>query len=194
MPNFCSSCGTKIEDGMKFCQNCGAQIQTKETTSTFEEQVAQSQEQSIPIQISPPPIPKKQQQMGQTQAYSPMQPKKSNMKVIGVIIAFIAVLVVVLIIVFIFLEGTDGRFVGRWEQEGSSGYASVVWNFQSDGNLNIITETIYSGINTVTTSWNVKGNQICTPFCYNYHFSDNGNTLTLSDPSGLGVSIRLNKI
>jgi len=193
MGKYCPGCGAEIIANAKFCQKCGAQIQTKTNSNTFESQVAKTPTQQAPPVQPPPttPVPPPQQQFGQTQSYTPMQPKKLNTKMIGIIIAVVVAVVVIGIIFYIFIGGgADGRFVGQWEQSGSSSYVSVTWDFQSDGDLLIITETPYTGTNAVTSSWNVKGNQVCTPYCYDYQFS--GSTLTLSDPAG-GVDIILYK-
>ena len=180
MGKYCPGCGSEIKEGSKFCQNCGAQIQIETISSTFEDQVAQPPRQQVPVQTPPPSlVPPPQQQTGQTQAYAPMPPKKSNNKLIATIVAIVVVVVIIGIIYFLFLgSGSDSRFVGEWEQE--SGYITVPWIFKSDGSFEFM---------GIEGNWRVSGDQLCIEtvweeisgeMCYDYVFSDNGNTLTLT--------------
>jgi len=165
MPKNCSSCGAEVKEGFKFCLSCGAQLQAEAA-------------QLPPAAPVPPP-----QNISQTQTYAPMQPKKTNMKLIGILIAVIAAVVIVALVVFLFIGGgaTDSRFVGEWEQ--FSDYISVTWDFKSGGSLEIM--DIEAG------TWSVSGDKLCVnpssqwggssgEMCYNFEFSDNGNTLTLT--------------
>jgi hypothetical protein len=132
-----------------------------------------------------------------------MQPRKSNKKLLVALIAIIAVVIVVLIVLILLtgvIGGADSRFVGRWEQEGSTSYSRVVWNFQSDGTLELTT-TSYGASTTVNMgNWEVRGSQLCgasTSFsseCINFEFSNNGNTLTLYVPGEYDYDLVLNKI
>ena len=167
MSKYCPSCGTEVKEGYKFCLSCGVQL--KDASA-----------QPPPVQTQAPPP----QEAGQPQTYVPMQPKKTNMKFIGMLIAIIVIIIVVVAVVLLFLGGggaTDSRFVGEWEQ--FSDYTTVTWEFKSGGDLNIM--SIKMG------SWSVSGDKLCiTPssewggstaqVCYNFEFSNDGNTMTLS--------------
>ena len=117
------------------------------------------------------------------QPITPMQPKKTNMKIIMGIIAIIVVVIVVALVIILFVGGgaTDSRFVGEWEQ--FEDYISITWNFKSGGSLEIM--DIEAG------TWSVSGDKLCinpssqyggmsAEMCYNFKFSDDGNTLTLT--------------
>ena len=80
----------------------------------------------------------------------------------------------------------DEGFRNKWEQY-DEGLASFEWTFNGDGSLEIMGFEI--------GSWSVKDNKVCLradevweyipqgssdEICYNFEFSDGGNTLTLS--------------
>jgi len=180
MGKYCPGCGSEVKAESKFCQSCGAQIQTKTDPNWFENQVAQPPRQQVPVQTPPPSlVPPPQQQTGQTQAYALTPLKKSNKNIITAIIAIVIVVVIIGIIYFLFLGGeSDSRFVGEWEQK--SGYITVPWIFNSDGSFEFM---------GIEGNWRVSGDQLCIEavweeisgeMCYDYVFSDNGNTLTLT--------------
>ena len=168
MPDYCPSCGSKVEKEHKFCLGCGAQLQ--------------SEEQQIPIQ------PQKQPTI-QGSNISSMQPKKSNKILFISLIAIIALVIIVVLVVLLFTGGgvIDNRFVGEWEQYDGE-FITIDWNFKNDGSLEIMSMDL--------ATWNVKGNQLCIDtnefwdqympeetfdeVCYDFEFSDSGNTLTLS--------------
>ena len=163
MSKYCPSCGAEVKQGYKFCLSCGAQLKE-----------ASAQPPPGQTQVPPP------QDLNQPQAYVPMQPKKTNMKLIGMLVAIIVIIIVVVAIVLIFLGGgaTDSRFVGEWD---SSLYGT--WDFKSGGDLNIMS------VNAGT--WSVSGDKLCITFnsqwggsteqiCYNFEFSNDGNTMKLS--------------
>jgi TM2 domain-containing membrane protein YozV len=200
MHNFCSSCGAKIKGDYKFCLNCGAQIKTKTGPSSFEDQVAQPPKQKPPAKTPrPAPVPPPQQQTGQTQAYAPTQPKKSNTKLIAGIIAIVVVVVIIVIILFLLsgdvleniMGGSDSRFVGEWEQR--SEYITISWTFNSDGSFEIM---------GIEGTWRVSGDKICMEadywgeyageMCYGFKFSNNDNTLTLQD-NGIEYAVLIKK-
>ena len=183
MAKFCTKCGAQLTEGAKFCTSCGANIEQ-------------------------PSTPEKTPQTTSSQPtnYTPMPPKpKSNMKIIGAILAVIIAVVIVLVVVFMFLDldlggsddnngssgGTaDSRFVGEWYMD--TGYGNMTYNFKSNGNLAIsMYETVLGDVGT----WTVSGDQLCIEFnsqwaelaggedlsqCIDYEFSDGGNTLTLT--------------
>jgi len=186
MSKFCPKCKLENNDESKFCLNCGTQLGENSYQSTQ----TQAQTNSIDMQqgnnqatapASPPPL--------SPQGYNqPMQSKSSNNKLIFAIIAIIVIVVVAAVVLLISggLGGTDSRFVGTWEQD--AGYMSIDWVFKSDGKLTIM--------NMEIAEWSVNGDKLCikaddawvqsmpsgsdTETCYNYAFSDSGNTLTLS--------------
>ncbi|UCF49739.1 MAG: zinc-ribbon domain-containing protein [Thermoplasmatales archaeon] len=175
MPNFCPSCGTKVEEGNKFCLSCGIQLQNTDTPPS-----------NKPNSQEPPAT--QQQPLEQSGITPAIQPKKSKNILFVSIIAIIAI-VIIAVLVFIFLSGgvLDSRFVGEWEQYDAE-FMTFDWNFKNDGSLEIM------GMDLAT--WSVKNNQLCISYdelweeyipegsldevCYNFEFSDGGNTLTLS--------------
>ena len=168
MPSYCPSCGAVVKEGSNFCLSCGAKLQKDDTVQT--QQPTQSPATQQQIYTQPQPI-------------TPMQPKKTNMKIIVGIIAIIVVVIVVALVIILFIGGgaTDSRFVGEWEQFND--YISVTWNFKSGGSLEIM--DIGAG------TWSVNGDKLCInpssqyggmtgEMCYNFEFSNDGNTLTLT--------------
>ncbi len=177
MPNFCPSCGAKVDEGYKFCLSCGAKLQLESTNelSKPEEQVA--------------PAPPPQQPNSQESITPATQPRRLNKILLMSLIAIIAVIIIIVVIVFMFTGGgvIDNRFVGEWEQS-DGGVMTIDWTFKSDGSMEIMGMDL--------ASWNVKGNQLCfktnefwdefmpegtlDEVCYNFEFSNGGNTVTLS--------------
>ncbi|MCK4364818.1 MAG: zinc ribbon domain-containing protein [Thermoplasmatales archaeon] len=174
MVKYCPNCGVEVKEGFKFCLGCGAQLQTDAAAQPAQAPAAPPVQPQQPI---PPPV-------APQQGYAPMPPQKSNMKLIGAIIAIVVIVVVVALVLVLFMgegiSGSDSRFVGEWEQ--SNEYMSgITWSFKSGGSFESM------GIEVGT--WRVNGNQVCiTPshggsgaeVCYDYTFSPDGNTLTLS--------------
>jgi len=177
MPNFCPSCGAKVDEGYKFCLSCGAKLQTESTNEP-----SNPEEQIVPE----PPTQQPDSQDSITQA---TQPRKSNKILLMSLIAIIAVIIIIVVIVFMFTGGgvIDNRFVGEWEQSDGE-VMTIDWTFKSDGSLEIMGMDL--------ASWNVKGNQLCfktnefwdefmqegplDEVCYNFEFSAGGNTVALS--------------
>ena len=167
MAKFCPKCGAEVKQGAKFCAKCGAQMPADATPPP-----------AAPVQQQPTPPP-----VAPQQTYAPTQPKKISTSLIIAIIAIIAIVVVIAIVLMVFMgggTGGDSRFVGEWEQ---SGLGSVTWNFKGDGS--------FESMGLSIGSWSVVDNQICiTPsstyggtsakICYDFEFSGDGNTLTLS--------------
>ena len=181
MGKYCPGCGSEVKEGSKFCQNCGAQIKSENKINSFEDQVAQPQkQQTSPAQFSPQtPAPPPQQQIGQTQAYAPIPPKRQNNKLIASVVVIIVVIILIGIIFLLFFGGvSESRFVGNWEQQG--GYPAI-WTINSDGSFESI---------GIEGTWRLNDGKFCIKsdilgeyageICYDYQFSDNGNTLTLS--------------
>jgi len=181
MPIFCSTCGIKVDDGYKFCLSCGAQLQTEENTEPIK-----SEEKDITI-----PSQKPISIEGYTQ---PSQPIKSKKFLFITLIAIIAIIIIVAV-VLIFITGgvIDHRFVGEWGISDSD-FETFNWYFESDGSLKITG----LGADIDFATWNVKGSKLCLKMkeneimgeyipegfldevCYDFEFSDGGNTVSLS--------------
>ena len=176
MKNKCPNCETEVKEGFKFCLSCGAPLQSNVPVDTqnFESQVATPPTQQQPTQPSP-----KEQTYGQTQTHAPMQPKKTNMKLIGGIITIIVVIIVVALVVFLFIGGggIDSNLVGTWETEEFGG---LVYKFNSDGSLEMGIENMTQEMGT----WSVSSGQLCMTIfgqvetCGSY--SLDGNKLTMT--------------
>jgi len=173
MPKYCPSCGGEVKEGFKFCLSCGVQLQTDTITQ--------------PQQPTQPPVA--QQQTNISQQIVPMQPKKTNMKLIGGIIAIIVVIVVIALVLFLFVGGgdSDSRFVGTWSYYEPTSGMSVIYKFNGDGSLEAGTDmgTMKVG------NWRVSGDQLCIEMtvssfgsigeqCGPFSFSADGNQLTLT--------------
>jgi len=179
MPNFCPSCGTKVDEGNKFCLRCGSELNSEnaENSESSNENVSQQSSQQVPP-TQPQNIP-------------PVQ-KKSNKNLLIALIAIIAIVVIVIVIIFS-SGGLDNRFIGEWEI--STGGVDVFnWIFNSDGTL---TMTV-SDFDIDIASWSVRGNQLCLnmkenelwgdylpegyedEICYDFVFSNGDNTVSLS--------------
>jgi len=204
MAKYCPSCGAEVKEGFKFCLSCGAQLQAnaqgskaaKDTvdTGSFEDQVAVQPETGAPVaqpqQPMPPPVIPGQT-YGQSQTHAPLQPKKPNMKLIGVIAAIVIVVVVIAVVFFMFIGGADSRFVGEWEMEGGDGLFGSIFIFEGNGDWKIGS----GGTSMKVGTWNVQGDNFCFKVtdwlpgmdqsggdtqCYQYELSNNGDTLTFS--------------
>jgi len=168
MPNYCTSCGAKVEQKHQFCLNCGEKLLSENNNTSSS-------------------IPKPPKAEGNNT--TAIQPKKSNKIFLISLIAIIAVIIIIIVIVLLYIgRGViDNRFIGEWEQY-DEGYMSLDWNFKNDGSLELNSMNL--------ASWSVKGDQLCIKtnelwdqylpeetfdeICYNFKFSNNGNTLTLS--------------
>ena len=100
MPKFCMKCGRPLSDDLKFCPDCGT---AQAVTPSFEQQTV-----SAPPQQTYPPMQQNnayppQQSVGQTQPYTP-QPKKSNGKIIALVLGIVIIVVIVLAMVFLFMD------------------------------------------------------------------------------------------
>ena len=173
MPEYCPSCGAKVDEGYKFCLSCGAQLHSEDTKDS-ETSIDQNSKVLSPQQ----PI----KQGGNT------QPRKPNKVLFIALIAVIAIIIIV--VVYLFTGGgvIDARFVGEWQQNDD--FMQINWNFNSDGSLEMM------GMNFA--NWSVKNNQLCFKIkndefwnefipegsldevCYDFEFSDGGNTVYLS--------------
>jgi len=178
MVKYCPSCGAEVKEGSKFCLGCGAQLQAEASAP----QAAQTPPPVAPVPPPQQPVPQ--------QAYAPVPPKKTNMKLIGGIIAIIVAIVIVVLVVFLFIGGaTSNDFVGTWEvqsitEDGETDDLSgsdVDITFQSDGTYTA------SG---ATGTWEFKNNKLYIisssgsdeydDLGLDYEFSNNKNSLTLS--------------
>ena len=175
MPNFCPSCGAKVEEGNKFCLSCGAQLNSEDYTGTNT-----SGEQDYEEPFS-------------QQSNIPPSQSKSNKNLFIALIAIVAIIVVIVIVIMFTGGGIDNRFVGEWEIS-SEGIEMFYWIFNSDGSL---TMTV-AGFDMDIASWSVRGNQLCLKMlendlwgnylpegsegeiCYDFVFSNGDNTVALS--------------
>jgi len=181
MPNFCPTCVAKVDEGYKFCVNCGAQLQTENNTEPIK---SEEKDSAIPPQQ---PISKE----GYTQ---PSQPIKSKKFLLIALIAIIAITIIVAVVLILLTGGViDNRFVGEWGISDGE-FDTLNWFFESDGSVKIIG----SGVDIDFATWSVKGSKLCLKMkeneilgeyipeefldevCYNFEFSDSGNTVSLS--------------
>lgn len=164
MSNYCPSCGAKVDEGYKFCLSCGAQLYPDDAKDSKTSDELNNQ------------VP-------------PSQPRKSNKILLIALIAIIAIIIIIVVVLLLGGGVIDSRFIGEWEQN-DSGMMTIDWNFNSDGSLGIM------GMNFAT--WSVKNNKLCfkvkdnefwsdfipegslDEVCYNFEFSDGGNTVSLS--------------
>ena len=116
--------------------------------------------------------------------------KKPNLKII-IIVIIIAAIVIIAAVVLLFKGEGSGGIVGTWKvQSGFGEYyqQGSTMIFESNGDLKA--GNIQTSITVPVGTWNVQGTQICfqlissVNFCLNYAFSNGGNTLTLTDPTG----------
>jgi len=176
MPNFCPSCGAKVDEGYKFCLSCGAKLQSEDTLDSKTSNENNTQEANTKV-----PSPQ--------ESYTPPSgQKKSNKNLLIVLIAIIAIIMVIVIVIMLTGGVIDSRFVGEWEQT-DGGLMTIDWTFNSDGSLEIM------GMNIA--KWSVNGDKLCfettndflddymmegsfDEVCYDFEFSDGGNTVYLS--------------
>jgi hypothetical protein len=179
MTNFCPSCGAKVDEVHKFCLSCGANLESGNASNP------DKPEEKINQESYPPPTPTQQ-------GYVPPNQPKSKKNMFIALIAII-IIVIIIVVIFKFLGGgvLDNRFVGDWEQY-DDGFTSLDWTFNGDGSLEIMGLEI--------GSWSVEGDKVCLradevwdefipqgsvdKICYDFEFSDSGNTLTLSIDDG----------
>jgi hypothetical protein len=173
MPNFCPSCGAKVDEGYKFCLSCGAKLQSEDTLDSKTSNENNTQEHG---QQFPPA----------QQGYTPPTGQKKLNK--NLLIVLIAIIVVIVVVIMLTGGGIDSRFVGEWEQTGG-GLMTIDWTFNNDGSLEIMGMDL--------AKWSVNGNKLCfettndfwddymmegsfDEVCYDFEFSDGGNTVYLS--------------
>lgn len=189
MPNYCPNCGSEVKEGFKFCLNCGRQLQSEGTEGSSKPNEQAARTTSIDETTSVPPP---QQSMTQQSYPHIMQPTKSNKKLIMVLIAIVAIVIVISVVVFVLLgSSADSRFVGEWELEGGDSFTGSTMTFEGNGDWKMG----YLGTSFKIGIWSVQGDNICLIMtnefldmdqllgdtqCYQYEFSNNGNTLTLS--------------
>lgn len=169
-------CGTPLQEGVRFCPKCGANI-----------------EQTVQQPMAP-----QQPYYGQTQPYVSM-PKKSNKKLIIAVIAIVVIIVVVGLLAYFFVF-SKGGIVGKWEivsmesklngvSQGSTAGDGTKVEFKSDGT----TITTNPDGSTSSGKWEIKNGKLCNPEaetsgflgsnCMDYKLSNGGKTLTLSGSS-----------
>jgi hypothetical protein len=179
MPNFCPSCGAKVDEGYKFCLSCGAKLQSEAATNP-----ETSNKNTTHESISQEPT---------TQQSTPPGQKKSNKNLLIVLISIIVLIVVIVIVIMFTGSGLDSRFIGEWEIS-SEGSEFFNWVFSSDGSVKMTGV----GLDIEFATWNVEGNRLCFKMkeneiwgdylpeayedviCYDFVFSNGDNTVSLS--------------
>ena len=161
MAKYCSNCGSEITEGAKFCISCSAKIEEKPMKPVE------------PMPVEPTP------QNTQPMMYIPRQPPwKSNTKIIA-IVALIVVAVVVVGLFIIFQGNDTNKFVGTWTG-APPGETPAKFQFYPNGVLTISqNEQSYSGTYEITDGEFImvmEGQRAI----YDYYFSNNGRTLTIS--------------
>lgn len=124
---YCNNCGIQNPDGVKFCSNCGGQLQ------------------AAPVQPEYNAAPVQPTQQPYNAAYTAPQPeKKKKGKMIGIIAGVVALLVVIGIVIIVIVGGEnknlDSALIGTWEhivtEELDPGYDVSLYTyveFNSDG-------------------------------------------------------------
>ncbi len=185
MPDNCEKCGAPLKQGANFCTSCGAKIAIA--------QVPQSNEMNK--------VNKKlnaNQETAQTYQNTSIQhtpPRKSNMKLFGIIAAVVVAVVVIAIVLILVLGGggfasDEGKFVGTWEADVGFGTYTYEWIFNSDKTLdyNVVMGTLGSN-NIKIGTWKVENGKLkitveqtgydFSTGSYDYSFTNNGSTLNL---------------
>ena len=163
MSKVCSNCGAELINDSKFCSACGKKVK-QQSTPPEPSKPKQDEQQPTPTQVS--------------------TTQKSKQKLIIGILGIIIVFVIAIFAIIYLLGATssfddvDNRFVGEWEQNTVN--FPVLWKFNSDRTLeNGSSETEMKNIGT----WRVNDTELWlfnSTVRYNYEFSNNENTLTLT--------------
>jgi len=166
----CTNCGAPLNEGVKFCQDCGADLSVP---------VAPPSAPASQPATQPQPVPPPQQ----TPAYTaPVTKKSKTPLIIGIVVAVIAI-VIILVVVLMFsggLGGSASQLEGTWEY--NIGGVSLLYKFNSDGSFEV-----GSGTTVPAGNWNVDGDQLCFSYssaiggvdsCYTYSISNNQLTLS----------------
>lgn len=191
MPKFCSNCGAEVKEGYKFCLSCGKEIKGKPAKSQpAQTQQPQAQPQPTqPQQAAPPPV-------APQQTYAPMQPKKSNTKLLFGIIAIIVVIVIVLVLVLTLTGGTgSSQFEGTWNVDTIIGDMGDQCTFYNNGTMKETNE-LFGDITTTWSDWRIEGGKVYLGSeidymgtGYTYTASNGGNTLVLKyEAAGLPIT------
>ena len=193
MPNFCSKCGAKIDEDSAFCMMCGTKIKEKSEPKVEEKKpikkTVEKDAQPKPATSTPPtPV--------QIQRQPESQKKKPKTALIIGIVAIIVTIVVVLVVVFVFIfqggstngDGGGGsgdiiKFYGTWDTS-----LAVPFTFNSDTTWDMEIPLLGS---IQVGYWTIKDNKIHLTAslsddwsylsgAYEYEFSSDGNTCTLT--------------
>lgn len=194
MVDKCPSCGEEIKKDFKFCLSCGYKLTADEQTATKPETTTSSAEpipKETTTSVPPPQEPVSQQSYEPSYSDSQTPPKKSNMKIIGLLGIIIAIIVIVVIVFMLMGGGSDSRFVGTWEYSEPTTGMTIGYVFNGDGSLEVTSDFG----NFKVGNWRVSGNQICLEAdeslptgtdglfgeqCVNYEFSSDGRQLTMT--------------
>lgn len=187
MPKKCIKCGASLPDGTKFCTSCGAKVIDSPVPPSNEINQNQANDAS-----QMPPV-----QSYQNTQMPQQPPKKSNMKLIAIILAVVvAVVVIVAVLIVVFggagIGSEESKFVGTWEYSVMG--MSVQYKFNSDKSLEVGTMGQLAKVGT----WKVENGKLVlsadsqmtgsvSAGTYDYSFSNNGNSLTLT-MNGYGIT------
>ena len=144
---YCGNCGTKNEEGSKFCSNCGASIAPKVKVKVEEkkEEVVQPVVQAQPVQpVTPPPV--------QPQP----QPKKAKsglpiwlmLLVIGFLLLIMFILLIV-IVVIIFIRVADNPNEPSPTRRGNQADVRTVMVYVDGSNLESDAAIVTSEMNAI---------------------------------------------
>ena len=176
MVKYCFNCGKEVGELNRFCLNCGAQLQS----------VPEITQPSQPVYATP--------QAPIQQGYTPIQPKKSNMKLIGALIAIIVVVVIIIVVVLVVFRGIGGPLSGEWKYES---YGMTMYNkLNGDSSWEMAVEQLGQKTPFVKVgTWSSESDQICFTVtitnsgmgiyetgeqCYTYELTGNGSSLSLT--------------
>lgn len=113
MANFCTKCGTRVEEGITFCPSCGSRIEIQPQPQSQYQNYSQPQ-YSAPQQTysqpqhqySAPQQPNYSYQQAPAPQVQPEQPKKKSKK--GLIIAIVALVAIAAVVGILFATGVFG--------------------------------------------------------------------------------------
>ena len=167
----CPKCGAPVNEGVKFCSKCGANLMAS---------------------TAPTPQPIKQPATQPSQGYSQPIKKSKTPLIIGLVVAVVAIVVVILLILLLTgggVSGDEAKLVGTWEysmEMGDFGEYNTAYVFNSDKSW----EVGYAGSTpTKVGTWKIEDNKLVlsatglgteySAGTYTYKFSNNDQKLTL---------------
>ena len=179
MAKFCPNCGAGLAEGAKFCLGCGAKVE------------------GIPAAPAQPEVSQQQPLQSQPQQPMPIQTtKKSKTKLIAVIAIILVAIIVAAVLLLVVLQEDTSKFIGTWNVEYLEGSTNpnLEWTFNQNGTLS----SKQPGYDPNWYDYEISGGRLCLSsneytyyHCYDYKFSNGGNSLTLS--AGGDTAIVLSK-